>query len=105
MTGEQDYLKLLNDTKFCPILKGNHYETFRLYEALEAGALPITTITDVNYLTWVEEHLGLEKFYVWNKPTEMLRNPTVVDESVRMNVLQKWGEWKKKIQEDCQRLL
>lgn len=105
MTGEQDYLKLLNDTKFCPILKGNHYETFRLYEALEAGALPITTITDVNYLTWVEEHLGLEQFYLWNKPTEMLRNPTAVDELVRTIVQQKWGEWKKKIQEACQRLL
>lgn len=105
MTGEHDYVKLLNDTKFCPILKGNHYETFRLYEALEAGALPITTITDVAYLSWVDEHLGLERLYPWNKPLDLLRNPSAVDELIRTIIQQKWTEWKKKIQEACQRLL
>lgn len=105
MTGEHDYLKLLNDTKFCPILKGNHYETFRLYEALEAGALPVTTITDVNYLTWVDEHLGIEKLYPWNKPLDVMRNPSAINETIRLTIQEKWGEWKKKIQEACQRLL
>jgi GR25 family glycosyltransferase involved in LPS biosynthesis len=105
MTSEQDYLRLLNESKFCPILKGNHNETFRLYETLEAGALPVTTITDPRYLSWVEENLGLEKWYSWNKALDVLSNESAVDESIRLAVQTKWAEWKARIQAQCQALL
>ena len=36
-----EYMKILEDTKFIPCPKGQNYETYRLYEALEAGCIPI----------------------------------------------------------------
>ena len=38
----QSYLGVMRDSAFCPCPMGNvHLETFRLYEALEAGCIPI----------------------------------------------------------------
>ena len=42
-----EYMKVLGDSKFIPCPKGQNYETYRLYEALEAGCLPIC-IGDAN---------------------------------------------------------
>jgi hypothetical protein len=42
-----EYIKSLEDTKFIPCPRGQNYETYRLYEALEAGCLPIC-IGEVN---------------------------------------------------------
>ena len=36
-----EYIKSLEDSKFIPCARGQNYETFRLYEALEAGCIPI----------------------------------------------------------------
>jgi GR25 family glycosyltransferase involved in LPS biosynthesis len=40
---EQDYLDLLSDTVFVPCPRGNNIETFRIYEALECGCIPVFT--------------------------------------------------------------
>jgi GR25 family glycosyltransferase involved in LPS biosynthesis len=37
----EEYTSLLNESKFIPCPKGMNYETFRVYEALEAGCIPI----------------------------------------------------------------
>ena len=37
----EEYTSLLNESKFVPCPKGMNYETFRVYEALEAGCVPI----------------------------------------------------------------
>lgn len=42
-----EYMKTLEDTRFIPCPKGQNYETYRLYEALEAGCIPIC-VGDVN---------------------------------------------------------
>lgn len=41
--GQQDYLDLLSDTVFVPCPRGNNIETFRFYEALERGCIPVFT--------------------------------------------------------------
>ena len=43
----EEYMKTLEDTRFVPCPKGQNYETYRLYEALEAGCIPIC-IGDAN---------------------------------------------------------
>jgi GR25 family glycosyltransferase involved in LPS biosynthesis len=104
MTKESQYLSHLTNSKFCPILKGNHYETFRLYEALEAGVIPVTTITDMSYLSWVDEHLHLEELYPWNKPLVMLKRSEEELESLRQSIRERWTAWKKKIQSEVRLL-
>ena len=36
-----EYMKTLENTRFVPCARGQNYETYRLYEALEAGCIPI----------------------------------------------------------------
>ena len=93
----EEYLTDLGNSKFCPILKGQNAETFRLYEALEAGALPITTITDPVYLAWIEEHLGLSSLYPWTNPMEAMK----AGEEVQKEVRARWFKWKVVLKEKC----
>jgi hypothetical protein len=39
--GKEEYLSLLLDSVFAPCPSGNNPETFRIYEALECGAVPL----------------------------------------------------------------
>ena len=43
-----EYLKSLSDSKFIPCVPGQNYETYRLYEALEAGCIPICVGNEKN---------------------------------------------------------
>lgn len=36
-----DYMQLLSETKFIPCPRGNNVETFRFYESLECGCIPV----------------------------------------------------------------
>jgi GR25 family glycosyltransferase involved in LPS biosynthesis len=103
MTPKEEYLSILGNSKFCPILRGNHVETFRLYEALEAGALPITTITDKGYLGWIEEHMGLSSLYPWTEPLLAIQQGQ--SESIRQEVGKRWALWKQSIRITCASLL
>jgi GR25 family glycosyltransferase involved in LPS biosynthesis len=103
MTPKEEYLSILGNSKFCPILRGNHVETFRLYEALEAGALPITTITDKGYLGWIEEHMGLSSLYPWTQPLLAIQQGQ--SESIRQAVSERWTLWKQSIRNTCAALL
>jgi hypothetical protein len=103
MTPKEEYLSIVGNSKFCPILRGNHVETFRLYEALEAGALPITTITDKGYLGWIEEHMGLSSLYPWTEPLLAIQQGQ--SESIRQEVYKRWALWKQSIRITCASLL
>ena len=99
-TKENHYLSLLGNSKFCPILKGNNDETFRLYECLEAGALPVTLITDPAYLKWVDMHLNLSSLYAWTNPLLSMRSNTITEE-LRTEVMRRWSAWKQLVKVLC----
>lgn len=42
----EKYQEILLDSIFCPCPKGNSIETFRLYEVLESGAIPVVHMDD-----------------------------------------------------------
>jgi GR25 family glycosyltransferase involved in LPS biosynthesis len=97
-TKEKEYLADLTNSMFCPILRGNHMETFRIYEALEAGALPIAMEAN-EYTRWIDEHLQLSDLYRWTEPTimEQLRSVERIDE-IQNNVMSRWSRWKERVQ-------
>ena len=90
----------MGNSKFCPILRGQNPETFRLYEALEAGTLPVTTITDENYLAWIENNLGLSALYDWTHPSEVLADKKI-GETIRVIVTVRWNAWKQRVKKAC----
>ena len=99
-TSEHVYLSSLENSQFCPIMRGNHCETFRLYEALEAGTLPITTIVDEDFLTWCESNIDFG--YNW-RSLDIMRQ--VITEDVSIRLRGQWEAWKERIRRDCQKII
>jgi hypothetical protein len=93
-TKKQDYLAHLGNSKFCPILKGNNMETFRLYEALEAGTMPIS-VEKNTYTDWIDKHLNLSELYDWTNPTTVSR---LMTNQIQTEVMKRWTQWKQSLQ-------
>jgi hypothetical protein len=68
-------------------------ETFRLYEALEAGTLPVA-IESNEYTAWIDEHLHLSDVYQWTDPKTMGQPITG---EIQQEVVRRWTQWKEQI--------
>ena len=80
-------------------------ETFRLYEAFEAGALPLfgPTISS-SYLEWLKQHVDLSAIYDWTS-MESMNMSVETKEKARVEMVRQWKIWKENIQKSCQTLL
>ena len=99
MTQKDEYLMILENSKFCPILRGNNVETFRLYECLEAGTIPLYIRNDGDELFWdFISRLGLICI-TWDNIISIIRdfleNPST--ETYRQTLLTNWKLWKQEI--------
>jgi len=95
-TSPADWQALLLESKFVPVPRGNHYETFRLYEALEHGAIPLYVRTEGDdvYWNWLTGHLNLEELKDWSEvPAFMAR----MSSSYPTKLFEQWAAWK----EEC----
>jgi GR25 family glycosyltransferase involved in LPS biosynthesis len=95
---KSEYLQSLMKRKFCPVLRGNNVETFRFYEALESGTLPVTTITDRVFLDRVEKELGLSTLYPWTEPERAMKDEKQDYDKIQKEVSQRWVQWKGRLQ-------
>jgi GR25 family glycosyltransferase involved in LPS biosynthesis len=99
MTPITDYSKLLLDSKFVPAPRGNNCETFRFYEALEHGCIPLYVRTpgDAVYWSWLKEHLELVELKSWAAAATLvkylLENPAKA-EMYRQGLCKQWDAWK-----------
>ena len=111
MTKEEQYINILGDSKFCPILRGNNIETFRLYECLEAGTIPLYVRQegDGAYWHWISSKLGdLKELNTWDEAKEfidfLLKNPDKA-ENYRAKIYANWSMWKQIIQSDVAKFI
>ena len=110
MSKQNQYLSILTDSKFCPILRGNNIETFRLYEALEVGTIPIYVRQEGDELFWnkISSKLGLLELENWTQATNViqifLNNPDE-GEKYQIKLCEAWTKWKSEIKSACQALL
>jgi GR25 family glycosyltransferase involved in LPS biosynthesis len=94
-----DYAALVAKSKYVPCVRGNHYETFRMYETLEAGSVPIyvRTAGDEAYWTWLKSKLPLLNIESWDQAAKYMRH-FVSNEAhatkYRDGVLAAWSAWK-----------
>jgi hypothetical protein len=102
MTNEKDYMNLLGKTKFCPVLRGNNMETFRLYEALEAGCVPVCMETNP-FLDMVDRELDLTSLYAWKDPVSTISSP--FQAGIQQEVLRRWVAWKERVRVAIRALL
>lgn len=102
---EGEYITKLLDTLFVPCPDGMNPETFRFYEALECGCIPLLVRTEANafWVDWVCENLQLLPLPSWEaaaKLVEHLMREKQMLEAYRMKVLSAWMEWRVRLREE-----
>jgi hypothetical protein len=96
------YVASLLDSVFVPCPPGNNSETFRLYEALECGCVPLYVKTpgDEAYTEWLESEIGLLAVSGWPEAVTLVQtflNEKEVLESYRNTLLIRWKSWKERL--------
>jgi alpha(1,3/1,4) fucosyltransferase len=103
--GRGDYISKLLDTVFVPCPDGVNPETFRFYEALECGCIPLLVRTEQNapWVDWVAENTQILPLKSWADAAELmthlLKEKTML-ESYRNRVLASWMQWRKNLIEE-----
>lgn len=90
------------DTVFVPCPRGNNVETFRLYEALECGCVPIYVKTpgDESYVKMLQEEIGLLPVSSWEEAHNLMNHlwkEKILLETYRNTILTQWRVWKDKL--------
>ena len=102
-TTPADWQTILLNSKFVPVPRGNHFETFRLYEALEHGVVPLYVRTegDDEFWTWLTSHVSLLELKNWSEAVHVmelfLSNDNRYELLYRESLLKQWAAWK----EEC----
>jgi len=96
---ELEYTGCLLNTVFVPCPRGQHFETFRFWEALDHGCIPIV-VREEGDETWFQ--MISSKLHIMNLPTwghaggliqHLMNNKEVLDK-YRVTVLVQWQRWK-----------
>lgn len=105
-----EYSAICLDSIFIPCPKGQNVETFRFWEALDHGAIPIYVREpgDDLYFNYISSKLPLISLPSWihahDYVQSLLQNtPTLL--RYRDTLIQKWMIWKLELQTDCKRIL
>jgi hypothetical protein len=105
MLGREETLAVLLNSWFVPCPSGQNAETFRVYEALEAGAVPVLVKEEGmnEYLAYLGKHMPLLIAADWSHAANLihtLRERPEVYEEYRSNLLKAWGTLKDRLKEN-----
>ncbi len=104
------YCALLDNTKAVPVLAGNNVETFRMWEALEHGCVPlyVRQAGDDAYWSFLTAKLPIYAVPSWETAADTLKvlteNDMVLD-MYRATLVGKWAEWKTELKTKIAELL
>ena len=98
---------ILKSSKFVPCPDGENPETFRIYEVLEAGSIPVLVKTSENkeFVDYLISNMPLKVFDDWEDAACLVENMSEnINKytSYRLKVLFAWANFKEKIQKDSQ---
>ena len=106
----QQYLSVLLDTYFVPCLPGNNNETFRVFEALECGCIPLYVKQDEKDLhaEFLMNQIGIMPSSNWDEAVKLMQHllsnlPLL--ENYRTMILNRWILLKKKLGESIRQIL
>jgi GR25 family glycosyltransferase involved in LPS biosynthesis len=105
-----EYAAQLSRSIFVPILRGNNIETFRMYEALESGAVPIYVREpgDEEYWDWFTAHVPLANITSWSSAAAymkfFLENPAHLNK-YRNSVIGFWKKWKTELRDKLSKII
>ena len=107
------YSAMLLNSKFIPCPRGQNVETFRFWEALEHGSIPIYVRSpgDTLYVEFLTTHLPSFSAFIFetwecaSRSIEALLNDVGTCIQVRTLLLDEWLKWKNMLKVDCKRIL
>jgi GR25 family glycosyltransferase involved in LPS biosynthesis len=105
----KEMFSYLTRAKFVPCPSGENPETFRMYEALEAGAVPVLVkdATNKKFLEFITENIPIKVFDSWDDAAIIvynLANNATKYKVYRNSVLNAWITYKNKLSESVKRL-
>jgi Exostosin family len=105
---KEEYLSALLDTVFVPCPDGNNPETFRFYEALQAGCIPLVvkTVENETWFRWVSERIPIVPLASWSEAPRiiltLMSRPEML-ETYRETILRGWAAWRAELREQGRR--
>lgn len=103
---EDEYLALLLNSKFVPCPRGQNIETYRLYEALDCGCIPL--VLDVPLIISLESKIPFIKLSSWEHAAALMKyfeeNPEQM-EQYRNLILVSWMNYKIELKESVRKWL
>jgi GR25 family glycosyltransferase involved in LPS biosynthesis len=105
MTSPAEYRDLLKKSQFIPVPRGNSPETYRFYEALENGCIPLYVRSEGDdvFWNWIRLKLPLVEFRTWTDAYTQCQAWTTTEgaaaQTYRTELLNAWNLWKN----DCKK--
>jgi hypothetical protein len=95
----REYSEILQNSMFAPCPGGNNVETFRFYEALECGSIPIYVrkAGDDEWYKYITKYIPLINMTSWTAAAQMMdyfRKDTSMMEKYRESLMGGWGKLK-----------
>jgi hypothetical protein len=94
---EQEYLDILSDTVFLPCPRGNNIETFRFYEALERGCIPV--FTEMPAILH-DSGISFLKTETWDEVVTLMRHLIKNPEELhhyQISIISAWMQYKERL--------
>jgi len=108
--GEKEYLSYMLDTIFVPCIGGNNAETFRFYEALECGCVPILVEdnSSKSFCDYIKQYIPITTLSSWNQASVLINqllNDKQTLELYRFSLLQGYRSMKAILKEKVRKTL
>jgi len=108
--GKEEYLKILRESVFVPCPRGFNTETFRFWEALECGAIPLYVKSEDNDIVYsfLKQHLPILELGSWEDAKQTIVKLMSQQDYLiqyRKNLFQAWETWKTELRQASGRIL
>ena len=104
---EDEYISLMLNSKFVPCPRGHNAETYRFYEALECGSIPLFITADAPN-TDILQSMPFLKLETWEHAAALMyhfqKNPEQM-EQYRNLILHSWANYKGQLKEKIRQWL
>jgi len=108
--GREEYIGQMLDSIFVPCPDGMNPETYRLYETMECGAVPIIVKTEKNaaFVEWLTENVSILPLSSWEEAVKLMKhlmNEPKMLEVYREKMLSSWLAWREELKEKVEEWL
>ena len=106
---KEEYTSVLLDTVFVPCIGGQNAETFRFYEALECGCIPILINDEESkeYYSYISTHIPLINLPNWSVVPSFINhifNDKDTLQQYRFIILNSYKTWKQNLKEEIKKI-